>query len=91
MTNAEFYLDSRAGLVKYWITAARAQEIHDQHKGDKHFSGNMAGGFEYWEPGPENSGIEQLVHISVMPLPTLLVPESVRRELADGAPNVLAP
>lgn len=89
MTGAEFYLDSRAGIVQYWITAQRAREIHDAHKADKHFAGDLETGFEYWQPGP--GGIEQLVFISVKPLPTLLVPQSVRQELAAGAPSVLAP
>lgn len=91
MTEPKYYLDSRAGIVKYWITTERAQEIHEEHKGEKHFSGNLETGFEYWVPGPEGSGIEQLMHISVMPLPDVLVPESVRQELAGGALNVLAP
>lgn len=89
MNDTEFYLESQGGgLVRYWITAQRAAEIHDKQKDGKHFSGNLASGFEYWEPG---YGTDRFMNVTVMPLPSSLVPKSVKEELAAGAPSVLAP
>lgn len=88
MTEAEFYMQSPGGIVKYWITAQRAAEIRGEQKDGEHFSGDLASGFEYWEPG---YGTDRFMHVTVMPLLSSSVPESVKQELADGAPSVLAP
>lgn len=89
MTDAEFYMESPGGgLVKYWITAKRAAQIREAQKDGKHFSGDLASGFEYWEPG---YGTDRFMLITVMPLLSSSVPESVQRELADDVLSVLAP
>jgi hypothetical protein len=88
VTDAEFYMESPGGIVKRWITAKRAAEVHDEQKDGKYFSGDLASGFEYWESG---YGTDRFMLTTVMPVLSSNVPESVKKDLADGAPSVLAP
>jgi hypothetical protein len=85
VSEAEYYIDNRAGIIQYYITGQRAREIHEERKGTKHFVGNIDEGFSYWIGGP---GFEQLVFVAVTPINADEVPQTAKDELAAGAAQV---
>jgi hypothetical protein len=79
-----FYLDDRAGILGYFVTARKAAEVFAEHECD----GDLVGGFSYWASGP---GIARLVLIRVTPVSVDQVPAAVHAELEGSADSVLIP
>jgi hypothetical protein len=78
---ARFYHDDRAGILGYYITAAKAGQVFAAQDCD----GDLERGFSYWVSG---AGVAKLVHIAVTPVAEDQVPPSVRAALEGGEDQV---
>lgn len=81
MTGSRFYHDDRAGILGYYITAAKAEQIFATHDCD----GDLERGFSYWV---SSASVSELVHITVTPVAEDQVPPPMRAALEGGADQV---